>query len=232
MKNCVFILLLIPFVVNGQVSSHKYYRADSTVYTELIQLDSIDGVHQQIVDYHENGQKAREFFAKHRIIYGTLNQWSKDGVITHQEFYTDTGYREVSYHNNGQISSIGYWVRVSQRSKEMTIRDSSTFDEYNTAKCKFTCYERADIWKTYYTNGTLKSEGRYLPMQFIVFHQSAIDSNGISYTIPKSSFDLPAGISNGWGKFFPEGKWTYYLESGEIKEEITYTNGFPNKNGL
>lgn len=228
MKYCIFILMLIPMIGKAQVSSDKYYRSDSTVYCEIIQLDSLMDAHRQIVHYHKNGSKAREYFDNNRVIYDTLNEWNEEGVITYREIYSDTGYTQISYHSNGQISEIGAWVRVYQRSKEMTVRDSSTFEIYETAKCKDVCYERIGKWKSYYPNGHLKSQGSYLPMEFSVAIPTATDSSGVNhYPVSKTSFDFisPSGIYMGCSTFLPNGKWIFYLETGEIKEEVTYKDG-------
>ncbi|MEN9441926.1 MAG: hypothetical protein RLZ33_2003 [Bacteroidota bacterium] len=230
MKTLIIILIqLFPLLLIGQISSHKYYREDSTVQCEIIQLDKKYDLHRQIIYYYENGQKREEFFDRNRVIYDTLKQWDTLGQLVYFEIYSDTGYIQIQYHNNTtNIREIGYWRYVNSRSQNLTIYDSINFLKYETAECKKPCYERVGNWKTFYPNGIVKSEGKYLPMEFHVNIDQRTDSLGNVYNPKKESFEMEEGIIYMvCSTFLPDGKWTLYTELGEIKEEEIYINGFP-----
>lgn len=230
MKNLIIIILqLFPLILFGQISSNKYYREDSTVQCEIIQLDEKQDAHRQIIYFNENGQKREEFFDRNRVIYDTLKKWDELGALFYIEIYSDTGYTQIEYYNGtNNIRGIGYWKYVKSRSLNLTIYDSINFNKYETAECEFPCYERIGIWKTFYPNGIIKSEGKYLPMEFHVNIDQRTDSLGNVYYPKKNSFEMEEGIIYmGCSTFLPDGKWTLYTELGEIKEEVIYINGFP-----
>lgn len=132
MNKLIFTFLLFPYLLSAQISSHIYYQSDSTISCEIIQLDSVKDTHLKIVYYHENGSKSSEFFDRYGVVYDTLNSWDELGNLSYQEFHSDTGYTEVNYFDNGNVSSIGYWKRVENTSYDITVIDSSTFDVYES----------------------------------------------------------------------------------------------------
>ncbi len=226
MKSYIIILLfLLPISIKGQISSYKYYREDSTVQCELIQLDSINDSHRQIIYYHKNGKKASEFFDRHRVKYDTLYRWNDQGEIIYKEIYSDTGFVQMDY-KQGIINQIGYWHLVFERSKKITIYDSTNFDKYETEECKAPCYERVGKWKWFYPSGSVMTEGTYLPMEFHILYPTMQDSSGVGQFIPKTSFEMISGIIYaGCTTFLPDGKWINYYENGEIERIDYYENG-------
>ncbi len=232
MKNWIIILTqLFPLFLFGQINTEKYYRNDSTVYYEIIQLDSTMDAHRHLSGYHLNGSKASEFFDKNRIPYDTLKKWDEQGELYYLEIYSDTGYTQIEYFKNSKnINEIGFWRFVHERSKFITIYDSLNFDKYETRDCGNPCYERTGTWKTYFPNGQLKSEGKYLPMEFVTYIDQRIDSLGNVYYPKKKSFEMEPGIIYaGSATYLRDGKWIFYNENGIIEEEVVYENGLIKK---
>lgn len=231
MKNwAAIVLTILPQILFGQISSYKYYREDSTVRCEIIQLDSIIDAHRRIVYYHENGKKAHEFFDKNRVPYDTLFRWNELGIVTYMEIYSDSGYIQLDYFKNGALRETGKWILTKPQLYDLVIYDSTNWDKYEAADCPHPCFHRSGIWKTYYENGELRSEGKYLPMEFNIGYPSEKDSTGVYQLIPKTSFDMiPGLIYIGCVTYLRDGNWVFYTQDGKIEEEIHFVNGLPVK---
>lgn len=224
------VLMFFPQIIFGQISSYKYYNEDSTVNCEIIQLDSIMDAHRHILYFHRNGKKASEYFDKNRVPYDTLFKWDNQGNLTRLEIYSDSGYIEIDYYDNGNLSQIGQWKRMTEQKYDIVIYDSTNWDIYEATECKYPCFQRSGIWKTFYKNGVLRSEGKYLPIKFSISYPTLKDSNGVSQIIPKTSFSvIPELIYIGCYTYLFDGNWIYYTEEGKIEKIMEYQNGLPKK---
>ncbi len=218
------IVFFISIKIFAQLPPEKYFFDNGNLNSQIIQLDSIRGLNQHIINYFENGQKKEDYFirlvsslgvnehiirysekgqktddyyyfAKNLLIYDTLKQWTEEGQLWHVEIYNDSGYTSIDYINYpNEVSQTGNYTVTYLKPKNSVIYDSATFNKYEALIERNVSYQanglhyykpyilRTGIWRTYHENGTMESEGKYLPMAFVTSYPS-IDSSGISIPI-------------------------------------------------
>lgn len=164
-----------------------------------------------------------EFEIKDNKPEGIWKGYSENGILkTEIEWHTKEGittwrgvYKE--YYNNGKIQIVGAFDHDNNDS----IPCVSCF-EYDTVIGKertvlWVKYDtrytlRKGIWKEYYSNGMIKSEGEYSPT--VAFDHK-------TFTKKESK------INNLWlvhytKGFYPYKEWKYYNENGKLTKIITY----------
>ncbi len=164
-----------------------------------------------------------EFQIKNNKPEGIWKSYSENGVLTSEtEWHTSDGittYRGIykEYHQNGKLKIEGKYGSCLEDS----IPCISCY-EYDTVVGKersvsWAKYDsrytlRTGIWKEYYSNGIIKSEGEYSP-------SVAFDHKGFSKKEPK--------INNLWLVHYTKGEypykeWKYYDENGKLTKIVIY----------
>lgn len=193
--------------------------ADGSLSHEIVQLDKIHDKHRHFIFYGINGQKTQEFYDKDKIIYDTLRKWTDEGKLYGVEVYNMKGYTSIDYWvETGKISDFGKY-EIAKKVPNLEIYDSAAFVKYTVKPYSFEeiYYVRSGVWKHYHKNGTLASEGNYLPWPFIIITPRT-----------KEDEDNPGIMYNG-EDFLKDGIWNYYDEKGNLIKTETYKNGLLDK---
>jgi len=238
MKRLLYLLFLListttfgqteKFIYDSLSRTAKFYDDSGHVTCKIVHLDKEADKHQHFITYNKNGQKTEEFFSKNGVVYDTLKRWTDKGELHHIEIYTDSGYTAIDYwYETGHILEIGKYKVAKVPPDNFTIYDSTTFDIFTTIKCNNDkpCYVRTGIWKEYYKNGTLESEGQYLPTAFEGIIQTK-DSSGIGVPVKKTSFEMVSDVTYLTVlTYLKNGTWKYYDEKGLKTKEEFYKGG-------
>ncbi len=247
MKN-IFLIILLQYSINGfaqypihekpfedvyanyphildSVSNTEYVYDDSAILVCTIEWIDTSQFHRRVTHYFGNGNKSDEYVEKNHEYCDTLRRWTRSGLLAYMEINSDTGFLSIDFWNEtGTIFQWGTYSHYSDISGSYIIRDSTTFDIYESERCNTRCFVPTGTWFMFHENGVLESEGKYLPQAFTVKYP-IVDSAGIAVVVKKTGFDeiILSGIL--CITFLKDGAWNYYSENGEKIREEYYKGG-------
>ncbi len=220
------------FDKNGNVIQLINYKKGYVVSREKINRYDSDGKpHGKWKWFYDNGVLKKEGTFLHGLKNGYFKKYDKKGDLISVEKYTngekDQKVEELAkldvktdYWPNGRPKIVASYKKGvpegvrREYNKNGEVEKSYIFHNGNIiAEGIFTeSGKHKGLWKEYYENHSLKSEGRY---------ENDKKTGSWKYYYPKGQLQETGVYKNG----NPEGKWLWYYPSGKLLRQMSYYNG-------
>jgi len=217
---------IYPHLLDTATNTEYVYDENGILVCALAVIDTTQ-LYRRVTYYFANKNKSWEYSEKYNRRCDTTRSWTENGILQYMEIYSDTGYTVLDFsYESGRILQVGNYMYSKDSGASVTIRDSATFETYESAPCSSDCLQRCGPWFTFYENGQLESEGKYLPNVFMIDYPTK-DSAGIAVIVRRSGFEdnqYTMGIR--CSTYLKDGTWKYYNENGKEIGEEYYDGGF------
>lgn len=218
------IYAIYPHILDSATNTVYIYDDSASLVCTIALIDTTQ-LYRRVTFYYANKNKSWQFSEKNQLRCDTMRQWTENGKLHGIEIYSDTDYVSIDFSENGNILQMGTYSVCRDTFGPYIIRDSTTFDIYEAGRCDSDYFVPSGVWYTFHENGTLESEGRYLPREFGVMYPT-VDSAGIAVVVKKTSFDMSnysMGIT--CSTQLKDGTWLYYNDQGNLTWEEYYEGG-------
>ncbi|MEO1049135.1 MAG: tetratricopeptide repeat protein [Bacteroidota bacterium] len=218
----------IEFKDNKYDGFYKEYYASGVLKSSSTYQDG--ELHGYLVDYHENGKKAKEGWMLNDMAEQTWRFYYVDGTMSEENYYLngkingpDKAYdpngvlEAVEHYDNGTITSMVRHDSTGQAFQTIAIPHGTAkvmvkTPNGNTRRVyDLNCGENDGNFIDYYDNGKVDTERGIENGEYHGPYTSYWEDGSIA---------LKGQYKNGQA----DGLWTWYYQSGKIKSEIVYKN--------
>lgn len=220
------LLILCFFIQNiDLISQDRCYYNDAAnaiffyennVLNKIVKIENYVGFRTTTTTYDEKGNISSLCTQDCTGLVVTYYEWSSNGKIRFTETYSDSEKTEITYDSvSGQIISQGQY-RLTKYDTSISIFRSENLGDHSSW-CKQGCLVPYGTWYTFHSNGTIESQGMYLPLNMMTMDTVLAEDPMHEQTYVLVVLASPTKIR--------DGKWLYFNESGNLIREEFYYNG-------
>lgn len=233
MKLCIYMLLTFAFSFHLSEAA-GFFNDQDTVFNQTDSKGLKQGYWKK---YYPNGNLMYKGCFKDDKPTGEMKRYFKSGNLKAiMNFDEKTGYAEARfYYEDGTLASDGYYTGSekdsiwnyysyydrklkSRETYKSGIKQGFSYEYYPGGSCFEKTRWKNDlkngVWEQYYEDGTVRLRGYYI--------NGRLSGSFIAYY--PNSRPMVKGLYENNKR---EGTWIYFSESGDVNQEIAYSEGQP-----